>query len=75
MLIYIVYGAQGEYDDHEEWDIKAFANWEKAEAFVGLLDAAKIDPRPGNRRALDSMNGNRWNYDVEFGIFELEYVR
>lgn len=36
MIIYIVYGETGEYDDYRKWDCKAFKNKKKAKIFMNL---------------------------------------
>lgn len=38
MLIYIVTGSTGEYDDRYEWNVKAFSSKEKADDLCGALN-------------------------------------
>lgn len=38
MIIYIVTGSTGEYDDRYEWNVKAFSSKEKADNLCGVLN-------------------------------------
>ena len=38
MIIYIVTGSTGEYDDRYEWNVKAFSSKEKADDLCGELN-------------------------------------
>lgn len=38
MIIYIVAGSTGEYDDRYEWNVKAFSSKEKADDLAGALN-------------------------------------
>lgn len=60
----------------EAWRERCLRSEAECDVLVAELDAtkARIWQNVERQRELDPLNGSRWNYDVEFGIFELGYV-
>lgn len=72
VYVYIVYGSQGEHDDHETWEICAYITQGRAHEHVLALYEAFQSRDMKRRLALDPSNGARWYYDVSFGVQRLQ---
>jgi hypothetical protein len=85
MIIYIVYGETGEYDDYRKWDCKAFKNKKKAKIFMNLCQkyADKIKywdwfkqnyPENGPDPHFDYFDLDSTGTTTTYNIFNLELV-
>ncbi len=75
--VYLVVGWGGEYDDFSEWNVKAFADKEKADALVTMLVDWHKNHRPNSlysntNSPYDPNSRNPYGIP-SYGVEELDY--
>ena len=86
MKVYVVFGMTGEYDDSRDWDVRAFASQQKAEAFRKSLQdiadefdhSSSLKKRASGRiESLLQEAGDTYAHvdytGTNYGVHELEY--